>query len=113
MNHEQILKASAGTVFYQSPDSILDHYEHVVAGDLMSDILTVELDHVLLVTSLATEQVVRTADFVGARGILLVNGKKASESLLKLATQGGITILGTSLRMFEACCALGNITKDQ
>lgn len=82
---------------------------HIVASDLMSDVLVADFDDVLVVTSLTSEQTVRTADIVGARGVLLVNDKVPQPSMKKLAEQQNITVLSTPLSMFEACVALGRI----
>ena len=79
----------------------------IVAGDLMSDILvSVETD-ALIVTSLASEQTVRSADIVGARAIILVNDKLPLPSMKKLAEEAGITLLETPMPMFETCVTLG------
>jgi hypothetical protein len=79
----------------------------IVAGDLMSDILvSVETD-ILIVTSLATDQAIRSADIVGARAVLLVNDKLPLPSMKALARAVGITLLATPLPMFESCIALG------
>jgi len=81
--------------------------DSILAGDLMSDILvSVEAD-ALLVTSLATEQAVRSADIVGARAILLVNDKLPLPAMKSLAEKSGITLLATPMPMFETCVILG------
>ena len=82
---------------------------HVLAGDLMSDVLVTDYDDLILVTSLSTEQTVRTADIVGARGILLVNDKIPQPAMKELAVQQDITVLSTPLSMFEACVSLGRL----
>lgn len=82
---------------------------HVVASDLMSDVLVVDQDKLLMVTSLSSEQTVRTADIVGARGVLLVNDKIPQPAMKKLAEEEGLTVLSTPLSMFEACVALGRL----
>ncbi|WP_304226617.1 DRTGG domain-containing protein [Gracilinema caldarium] len=92
-----------GTDFSDKP------IEHVVASDLMSDVLVVDLDNTLIVTSLASEQTVRTADIVGARGVLLVNDKNPQPAMKKLAEEQNITVLSTPLSMFQACVALGKL----
>ena len=79
----------------------------VIACDLMSDVLVQDGDDPLLVTSLATLQAVRTADIVGAVGIVLVNGKSPSEAMLRLAREMDISLVGSPLSMFRACVALG------
>lgn len=83
--------------------------DHVVAGDLMSDILVSVDANYLLVTSLATEQAMRTADIVGASAVLLVNDKLPSFGMKELAEDSGITLLATPLPLYDACVALGNL----
>jgi hypothetical protein len=78
----------------------------VVATDLMSDVLvSVETD-ILLVTSLATDQTIRSADIMGASVILLVNDKLPPQSMKALAEECGIVLLATPLPTFEACIAI-------
>jgi hypothetical protein len=79
----------------------------VIASDLMSDVLVSVDSDALLVTSLATEQTVRSADMVGAPVILLVNDKLPSQAMKTLAEQCGITVLATPMPMYEACVTLG------
>jgi len=80
--------------------------EKVIAGDLMSDLLvSVETD-IFLVTSLATEQTIRSADLIGATAIMLVNDKLPTPGMKKLAIECGITLLSTPLPMYEACISL-------
>jgi hypothetical protein len=79
----------------------------VLAGDLMSDMLvSVETD-ALIVTSLATEQAVRSADVIGASAILLVNDKLPLPSMRNLAMECDITLLATPMPMYETCVTLG------
>ncbi len=79
----------------------------VIAGDLMSDmLLSVESD-ALMVTSLATDQTVRSADLLGASAILLVNDKLPTPEMKRLAEGIGITLLATPMPMFETCATLG------
>lgn len=79
----------------------------VVASDLMSDVLVVTREDFLLVTSLASDQMIRTADLVGAAGVVLVNGKQPPASALKLATDLNIALITSPLPKYEACLALG------
>ncbi len=83
--------------------------DKVVACDLMSDILVSVDASYLLVTSLATEQAVRTADIVCAAAVLLVNDKLPTPAMKTLAEESGITLLATPLPMYDACVALGNL----
>jgi len=89
------------------PQGYLDHPVGViVAGDLMSDMLLSVYSDALLVTSLATEQAVRTADMIGACAILLVNDKLPHPQMKALAEECGIAVLATPQPMYEACTAL-------
>lgn len=80
--------------------------EDVVVSDLMSDVLLVERDDFVLVTSLTSEQMVRTADIVGARAIIVVNNKQPQDGTVALACSHGIPLLRTPLRTFDVCRVL-------
>lgn len=82
--------------------------EHIVAGDLMSEVLVAEEEDILLITALTSDQVVRTANVVDAVGIILVNGKSPQESATKLAEEFGIPIVSTGEAMFECCCSVAD-----
>lgn len=98
-------------VVYGAPGYRETRIDKILAGDLMSDILvSVETD-VLLVTSLATEQTVRSADMIGATVILLVNDKLPLQSMKTLAEECGITLLATPMPMYESCAALGRMRR--
>ena len=89
--------------------------QHVVASDLMSDVLVAHhVEDFILVTSLASEQMVRTADLVGAAGIILVNNKQPPKSLISLAEDLELPLLGTALPKFETCLMIGSaLFKEQ
>ncbi|WP_028972809.1 DRTGG domain-containing protein [Spirochaeta cellobiosiphila] len=88
-------------------------FEDIIACDLMSDVLVVDKEDFLLVTSLTSDQVARTSDIVGAVAIMLVNGKTPQPKLKELAKESGIPILTTPLGCFEACYALGQLQKGE
>ncbi len=85
------------------------HIEHIVAGDLMSEVLVAEEEKLLLVSSLSSDQVVRTAHIVDALGVLLVNNKTPQASTVKLAESFSLNIISVDLPMFEACRALDKL----
>ena len=80
---------------------------HVVAADLMSDVLTMDLERPLLLTSLATEQAVRTAHVVGAVAVLVANGKTPPPEMVALARKLDVPLARTALSKFDAAVALG------
>jgi len=81
----------------------------ILAGDIMSDMLvSVETD-VLLVTGLATDQAIRSADMIGANVVLLANDKLPLPGMKILAEECGITLLATPMPIYESCVALGTM----
>lgn len=77
--------------------------------DLMSDALfimnTVQderiLDHSILITGLATQQSIRTAEMLDINVVLLVRGKMPSEKVIQLAKDSNIILLSTNYTMFN------------
>jgi hypothetical protein len=86
--------------------------KNVTAGDLMSEVLVYDLEDLLLVTSLNSEQVLRTADMVDAVGIVLVNGKIPSDAMRKLAEEQNLVLLSSPMSMFNACAILHSLLKE-
>lgn len=107
MTFEQVLEAVAGESAHRSTRWAVQKISHVVTCDLMSDVLVTEHDEILLVTSLPSDQVARTADMVGACGIVLVNGKPPQPSLVDLCRSLDLTLIRSSLGSFEASFRLG------
>ncbi|MBN1501007.1 MAG: hypothetical protein JW982_12675 [Spirochaetes bacterium] len=98
-----IVKKVDAMMLYQGEQ---DYVRWVVSSGLMSDVLTTEETEILLVSSLSTTQVVRTADMVGANAILLCCGKPVMMDTMKLAEELGITLLSTAYPVFETCMLL-------
>jgi hypothetical protein len=109
MTFVDIVEQLPAHVVHKASDFPGKPLRHVVASDLMSDVLVADFDDVVIVTSLASEQTVRTADIVGARGVLLVNDKTPQAAMKALAVQQDLTVLSTPLSMFEACVSLGRL----
>ncbi len=91
--------------------STFEHAEitGVVVSDLMSDVLVVEDTDFVLVSSLASEQVIRTADIVGAIAVVLVNGKTPPYNMRALAESLDQTFLRTSHTSFHTCRILAEL----
>ncbi len=79
-------------------------------SDLMSDALVIMnsvkdpkiLDHTILITGLATQQSIRTAEMLDVDVVLLVRGKIPSEKVILLAKESGVILLSTETTMFNA-----------
>ena len=78
----------------------------VVANDLMSDVLLFDADDALLLTSLASDQAIRTAHIVGAMGVVVHNAKPLSETMLKVAIDLAIPLVSSPLSKYDACVRL-------
>ncbi len=76
--------------------------------DLMSDALMLLKKmpshigaHGALVTGLVTNQALRTAEILDLETIIFVRGKTPSQSVIDLADEIGITLIGTDLTMYR------------
>ncbi|NLL84864.1 MAG: hypothetical protein GX230_11585 [Lentisphaerae bacterium] len=79
---------------------------HVVGSDLMSDVLLVDEDDMMLLTSLASDQVLRTAQIVGATGVVIVNDKPVPDSMADVARELGLSLATSNLSKYEGCVAV-------
>lgn len=84
----------------------------VFASDLISDILIADGEQILLVTSLLSDQVLRTAEVIGAAAVIMVHRKHIPASLGKAAAQQGLPLFHTPLPKFEACIRLGRVMES-
>ena len=75
----------------------------VVANDLMSDVLLFDADDALLLTSLASDQAIRTAHIVGAMGVVVHNAKPLSQTMIEVANNLGIPLVSSPLSKYESC----------
>jgi len=103
----ELFNATAATPLWAAPDALDADCANVVASDLMSDVLMTDEDRPLLVTSLVSDQSLRTAHVVGALGVLVVNGKTPPPEMVALAEKLGIPLARTALSKFDAAVALG------
>ncbi|MDR1939729.1 MAG: hypothetical protein LBQ40_02920 [Clostridiales bacterium] len=84
-------------------DKIDEEVYSACAADMMSDVLAYVKDQAVLITGLCNPQVVRTAEMMDIRCILLVRDKKPDSVILDLAREKGIVILCSPHRMYIAC----------
>lgn len=87
-------------------------FRDVVVSDLMSDVLVVENEEFLLVSSLTSDQVVRTAHIVDAVALVISNGKRPQASMVALAQQQGVPVIGSDLATFDVCRMLAGCKDD-
>lgn len=84
-------------------DKLSSEVHSACGSDMMSDVLAYVKNQAVLITGLVNPQVIRTAEMMDMRCIVFVRGKIPSEEMLGLASDAGIVVLATDMRMFEAC----------
>lgn len=72
-------------------------------SDMMSDVLAYVKDQAVLLTGLVNSQVVRTAEMMDMICIVFVRAKEPTGEMIRLAEEGGMVLLKTKKRMYEAC----------
>lgn len=72
------------------------------SSDLMSDVLTLDEEHILLITGLTNVQLIRTAEIADIEVVLLARNKRASEEMIRLAEETGLVLLETPYSIFRA-----------
>lgn len=83
--------------------------DSVFASDLISDILVSEGEDQLLLTSLTSTQVVRSATLVGAIAIILVHRRQTPPGLKAAVEEQGVPLFRSAMTKFEACVRLGRL----
>lgn len=87
--------------------------EDVFASDLISDILVSEGDdHLLLLTSLSSPQVVRTAALVGAAALILVHRRQTPPELEAAAREQAMPLFRSTITKYDACVRLGRLKES-
>jgi anti-sigma regulatory factor (Ser/Thr protein kinase) len=77
--------------------------ETIYASDLMSDVLAFGEPNSILLTGLANQQSVISAQMAEFGGVVLVRGKRPRDESARIATKGGLVLLTTRYDMYEAC----------
>ena len=72
-------------------------------SDMMSDVLAYVKDQAVLMTGLVNSQVIRTAEMMDMVCIVFVRNKKPTDEMIRLASEGGLVVMTTTLRLYEAC----------
>jgi hypothetical protein len=107
MKLSELLKAVDAEVLWS--DTARDNADvvNVISSDLMSDVLMMDQDQPLLLSSLVSDQSLRTANVVGAVALVVANGKTPPPNMVDLARELGIPLARTEMAKFEASVALG------
>ncbi len=79
-----------------------EEIEYGYSCDLMSDVLAYVKNNVILLTGLVHPQVIRTAEMLDIKAIVIVRGKTPGEEVLRMAKSRDIAILATRHSLFTA-----------
>lgn len=85
----------------------------VVANDLMSDVLLNDGEDMLLLTSLASDQAIRTANIVGAMCVVVHNDKPLPQNMCQVADTLGIPLVSSPLSKYESCVRVHEFLKGE
>ena len=102
MTIDEVAKILNGKVLFKE-EGRDRHVGAVVASDLMSDVLLVDAEDMLLLTSLASDQALRTAQIVGAMGVVVHNDKPLPSSMRDVAHRLGISLATAPFAKYESC----------
>ncbi len=75
----------------------------VYAGDRISDLLNQATCKTLLVSNLASAQIIRVAQLMDLPGICLLNDLIPEDDMIKIATEHQTLLMVSPLGMFETC----------
>ncbi|MBB6216277.1 hypothetical protein HNQ80_002376 [Anaerosolibacter carboniphilus] len=102
MKLSEIIELLSAKVYTEPIDLDMD-IEYGRASDLLSDVLRSPMENSVLLTGLVNVQVIRTAELMDIRAIVLVRDKEPSPEMIELATESNITLLGTEYKLYRSC----------
>ncbi|WP_244828037.1 DRTGG domain-containing protein [Carboxylicivirga sediminis] len=82
-------------------DLIENEVRYAFASDLMSDVLTLESEHLVLITGLTNMQTVRTAEMADINCIVFVRGKKVTPEMIDVASENNTVLIECKYSMFR------------
>lgn len=113
MKFQDIIEKINAQVVYKSSRFDDADIKNVVVSDMMSEVLTVDKEEILLLTSLSSHQTLRTLNNIGGLGVIIVNDSPIQFGLKELADEFDITLLKTEMPAFEACVVIGKLLETK
>ena len=109
MKLKEIVELVKGTEHYV-PDDYDVNIKYAGLSDLMSDVLAylskmpLDVSHeMMLITGLASPQIIRIADITDMSLILMSRGKEPTGPIIEGARNANVAIISTPLTSFTAC----------
>lgn len=75
--------------------------EFAFSSDLMSDVLTRDYEHTVLITGLSNLQSIRTAEMSDIGLIIIARDKEVGEEMVSLAEESGIVLMRCRYSLFK------------
>jgi hypothetical protein len=113
MTLKEIVTELDAALLYAPADWEEQDVASVIASDLISDILVGEGEDQLLLTSLTSNQIVRTADLIGAVAIMLVHRRQVPPALEVAAREQDIPLFRSAIAKYDACVRIGRLEETQ
>lgn len=113
MKITDIQKKLDADIIFKASDADSYDIKNVTISDLMSDVLVVDKPDLLIVSSLASDQVIRTADIVCASCVVIVNGKNLGSNMIERAKELDITLLRTQHTTFDTCIKINELLTSE
>lgn len=83
-------------------DLLSEEIEYGYSCDLMSDVLAYVQNNVVLITGLVHPQIIRTAEVLDIKCIVIVRGKQPSGELVEMARRRELVVMITKDSLFTA-----------
>lgn len=96
------IKEILDAVIFAGEDKLDDEIIYGYSCDLMSDVLAYIKNNDLLLTGLVHPQVIRTAEMLDIKAIMIVRGKTPGDDIVEMAKDRGIVIMATRHSLFTA-----------
>lgn len=100
MKINEIIELTEARLVAGDPDSQIN-IERAFSSDLMSDVLTLDDNHIILITGLANVQLLRTVEMADVPVVLLCRNKNATPEMIDLANENGTILLETPFSIFR------------
>jgi hypothetical protein len=96
------IASAAGARIVVRPDDA-PPITHVLAGDRISDLLDASTATTLVVTNVASRQLLELADLMDVPAVCFLRGVEPDEALARAAAARGTALLVSPADMFETC----------
>lgn len=107
----EIAEALGARVVATGPSAGVE-IDRVYAGDRISDLLEGAAPRTLVVTNLASRQLMRLAEVMDAPAICFVGGQQVEREVVEAANARGIALLVSPVGVFETCGRLYRLLGD-